>query len=169
MTLSHELRTPLNAILGWVQILRSGWSGDATEALNTIDRNARAQVQLVKDLLDVSRIVSGKLRLDSRPVDIQRVAMQAIDVVRAAAAAKQVELLQVFDGSRPLASHSTTWRRKLCSPRTCRARACWSSTIAATSGICSSSFSIMPAPKSGLQRVRRRRCSLSTVGTPTSS
>jgi CheY-like chemotaxis protein len=102
MTLSHELRTPLNAILGWVQILRSGWSGDATEALNTIDRNARAQVQLVEDLLDVSRIVSGKLRLDSRPVDLQQVASLAINVVRPAAAAKQVELLQMFDGSRPI-------------------------------------------------------------------
>jgi PAS domain S-box-containing protein len=102
MTLSHELRTPLNAILGWVQILRSGWSGDATEALDTIDRNARAQVQLVEDLLDVSRIVSGKLRLDSQPIDLQQVAMQAIEVVRPAAAAKHLELLHVFDGSRPV-------------------------------------------------------------------
>jgi signal transduction histidine kinase len=102
MTLSHELRTPLNAILGWVQILRGGWSGDATDALDTIDRNARAQVQLVEDLLDVSRIVSGKLRLESRPVDLQQVAAQAIDVVRPGAAAKQVDLLQLFDGSRPI-------------------------------------------------------------------
>jgi PAS domain S-box-containing protein len=102
MTLSHELRTPLNAILGWVEILRSGWSGDATEALETISRNARAQVQLVDDLLDVSRIVSGKLRLDSQPVDLQQVAMQAIEVVRPAAAAKRVELLQLFDGSQPM-------------------------------------------------------------------
>jgi PAS domain S-box-containing protein len=102
MTLSHELRTPLNAILGWVQILRSGWSGDATEALETISRNAQAQVQLVEDLLDVSRIVSGKLRLDSEPVDLQQVANQAIEVVRTAASAKQVELLQLFDGSRPI-------------------------------------------------------------------
>jgi PAS domain S-box-containing protein len=102
MTLSHELRTPLNAILGWVQILRRGWSGDTTDALDTIDRNARAQVQLVEDLLDVSRIASGKLRLDSKPVDLQQMAAQAIDVVRPASVAKQVELLQLFDGSRPV-------------------------------------------------------------------
>ena len=64
--MSHELRTPLNAILGWVQLLRAGrLDPDARErALETIERNARAQSELVEDLLDMSRIISGKLNLD---------------------------------------------------------------------------------------------------------
>ncbi|HLM61782.1 MAG TPA: GAF domain-containing protein, partial [Pyrinomonadaceae bacterium] len=71
-TVSHELRTPLNAILGWSQILKTRSLDDAAmeKALSTIERNAKAQTQLVEDLLDVSRIVTGKLRLDVRPVDI---------------------------------------------------------------------------------------------------
>ncbi|HSE22618.1 MAG TPA: PAS domain S-box protein, partial [Pyrinomonadaceae bacterium] len=70
-TISHELRTPLNAILGWARMLRSGQLSDdnAAKALDTIERNARAQAQLIDDLLDVSRIVTGKLRMDVRPTD----------------------------------------------------------------------------------------------------
>jgi len=102
-TLSHELRTPLNAILGWVQVLRSG-KLDATaaaRALETIERNARAQAQLIADLLDVSRIITGKLRLDFKPVDLRRIIDAALDSVRPAADAKGI-LLEISIA--PLAS-----------------------------------------------------------------
>jgi signal transduction histidine kinase/ActR/RegA family two-component response regulator len=98
-TVSHELRTPLNAILGWVKMLRSGsLSEDKRErALETIDRNASAQAQLIEDLLDVSRIISGKLRLDVRAVDVATVVEEALDSVRPAAAAKSVMLRRTLD------------------------------------------------------------------------
>ncbi|WP_428940320.1 PAS domain S-box protein [Fontivita pretiosa] len=69
-TLSHELRTPLNAIIGWTHLLRSGAAGpvELAEGLQIIDRNARVQAQLVEDLLDMNRIISGKMRLNVRPV-----------------------------------------------------------------------------------------------------
>jgi PAS domain S-box-containing protein len=91
---SHELRTPLNAILGWVHMLRENAvpEGRQQHALETIERNARAQNQLIDDLLDVSRIVSGKLRLDVAPVDLQTVVERAIETVRPAAAAKNISL-----------------------------------------------------------------------------
>jgi signal transduction histidine kinase/CheY-like chemotaxis protein len=101
MTLSHELRTPLNAILGWAQVLQTGWSGDVKQALGTIDRNARAQLQLVEDLLDVSRIISGKLRLHSKPVNLTEVIEAAIEVIAPAAAAKRVEIVRTFEADRP--------------------------------------------------------------------
>ena len=93
-TLSHELRTPLNAILGWVQVLRSGKldSTAAARALETIERNARVQAQLIADLLDVSRIITGKLRLDFKPVDLRRIIDAALDSVRPAADAKGIQL-----------------------------------------------------------------------------
>lgn len=93
-TLSHELRTPLNAIVGWSEMLLGGNLTDQETALGlrTIDRNARAQVQLVDDLLDVSRIVSGKMRLQLIPVDLVEVAKAAMDVVRPAATAKKIKL-----------------------------------------------------------------------------
>src|SRR5262249_25420697 len=74
-TISHELRTPLSAILGWTTLLRRGQlTGIAeTQALETIERNARAQGQLINDLLDVSRIITGKLRLDRRPIDMNTI------------------------------------------------------------------------------------------------
>ena len=77
-TLSHELRTPLNAIVGWVHLLRRGQlpAGGAKHALERIDRNAHAQARLVQDLLDVSRITSGKLLLDIREMDLATVAAQ---------------------------------------------------------------------------------------------
>jgi PAS domain S-box-containing protein len=83
-TLSHELRTPLTAMLGWVSMLRSGrLSGDeATSALSSIERNTRVQAQLINDLLDVSRIVAGKLQIDKRPVDLRVVIEHALDSVR---------------------------------------------------------------------------------------
>jgi len=97
-TLSHELRTPLNAIIGWAEMLLGGNLNDQeTElGLRTIDRNARAQVQLVDDLLDVSRIISGKMRLQIAPVDLVDVAKAAMDVVRPAALAKKIKLVSEF-------------------------------------------------------------------------
>lgn len=98
-TVSHELRTPLNAILGWAHLLREGDLDPDTHAraLETIERNAAAQARLVEDLLDVSGIVSGRARLDVRPVrDLATLASAAIDSVRPAAAAKGVELHERF-------------------------------------------------------------------------
>lgn len=90
-TLSHELRTPLNAILGWSQVLQNHNLEDETvqKALTTIERNARAQSQLIDDILDVSRIITGKLRLDVRAVDLPGVITAAVDTVRPAAEAKK--------------------------------------------------------------------------------
>ena len=93
-TLSHELRTPLNAMLGWTRLLRMG-KLDATamnRALETIERNAHIQEQLIADILDVSRIVTGKLRLELRPIELQPVVEAALDAVRPAAEAKRVRL-----------------------------------------------------------------------------
>lgn len=93
-TLSHELRTPLNAIIGWTELLLAGNLSEQERVLGlrTIDRNARAQVQLVDDLLDAGRIVSGKMILQVRPVDLVNVARTAMDIVRPAAVAKKIRL-----------------------------------------------------------------------------
>ena len=93
-TMSHELRTPLNAILGWASLLRRGTrDADGLErGLATIERNALAQARLIEDVLDVSRIISGKLRLDVRRVDLVAIANAAVDVVRPAASARRVRL-----------------------------------------------------------------------------
>jgi PAS domain S-box-containing protein len=98
-TLSHELRTPLNAILGWSQLLGRGDASeeDLQEGLETIERNARAQTQLIEDLLDMSRIVSGRIRLDVQPTDLASVLELAIDSVRPSADAKQITLRKVLD------------------------------------------------------------------------
>ncbi|HEX8774503.1 MAG TPA: PAS domain S-box protein [Pyrinomonadaceae bacterium] len=98
-TVSHELRTPLTAVLGWARILRSGGIDQATalRALETIERNARSQAQLVEDLLDVSRIITGKLRLDVRPVELKSVIDLSIEAIRPAAEAKGVRLQVVLD------------------------------------------------------------------------
>jgi PAS domain S-box-containing protein len=92
--MSHELRTPLNAILGWSTLLRRGPRDEKSvdRALATIERNAKTQARLIEDILDVSRIISGKLRLDLQRVDMNAIARAAIDVVRPAADAKQVHL-----------------------------------------------------------------------------
>jgi PAS domain S-box-containing protein len=98
-TLSHELRTPLNAILGYAQILRHGPAqpADVAEAMDVIERNARAQTQLIEDLLDVSRITSGKLRLDVRTVDPAGLIAAALEAVQTAAQAKGIRVTQVLD------------------------------------------------------------------------
>jgi len=102
-TLSHELRTPLNAIVGWVHLLRRGQLPveEAKHALERIDRNAHAQARLVQDLLDVSRITSGKLLLDVREMDLATVALNAVDACRPAADARQVALVTRFAGPFP--------------------------------------------------------------------
>jgi PAS domain S-box-containing protein len=93
-TVSHELRTPLNAILGWTRMLRSGAVEQKSLArvLETIERNARAQTQLVEDILDVSRIIAGKLRVDIRRIDLHAVMRAALESVRPAAEARGVDL-----------------------------------------------------------------------------
>ena len=98
-TISHELRNPLNAILGWAHMLRLGKLTDpnAERAVETIYRNAKSQAQLVADLLDVSRIISGKLRLDVRPVDLIYIINAAMDSVRPAAEAKGIRLHTILD------------------------------------------------------------------------
>ena len=93
-TVSHELRTPLNAILGWSTLLRTEKLEDAiaVRALEIIERNAKAQAQLIEDILDVSRVITGKLRLDVRPVDLAPVIDAAIDTVRPASEAKTIQI-----------------------------------------------------------------------------
>jgi signal transduction histidine kinase len=98
-TVSHELRTPLTAVLGWIHILRGGKLDDAaaTHALEIIERNARSQNQLIEDLLDVSRIITGKLRLDVRPVDAAAIIESAIEAVLPAAEAKEIRVQKILD------------------------------------------------------------------------
>jgi protein-histidine pros-kinase len=102
-TLSHELRTPLNAILGWAAMLLNGTlePDRARHALLTIQRNARLQAQLVEDLLDVSRIITGKLHLEMAPLDLVQVVIAAADVVRPSAQASSLEL-DVVAEERPI-------------------------------------------------------------------
>src|SRR5215203_1457356 len=92
--LSHELRTPLNAIVGWTQLLKNGRLNphESDRAIQTIDRNAKIQATIINELLDMSRIISGKLQLDLQAVDLAGVISAAIDVVRPSADAKQIEL-----------------------------------------------------------------------------
>ena len=90
-TMSHEIRTPLNAVLGWTQILRTQSNVQSRErALEVIERNAASQLRLVEDLLDMARIISGKLRLDIRSIDLRAIVQAALDVIEPGAAAKQV-------------------------------------------------------------------------------
>jgi signal transduction histidine kinase len=98
-TVSHELRTPLTAIIGWAHLLRSGALDEenATRALDTIERNGRAQSQLIEDLLDVSRIISGKLRLNMRRVELALAIESGVESVRPAAQSKGVQLQTIFD------------------------------------------------------------------------
>jgi signal transduction histidine kinase len=94
-TVSHELRTPLTAIVGWTRVLRSQPPDPAIlgDALETIDRNARAQAQIINDLLDVSRIITGMLRLNVRPIDLVAVIAEAVAALRPAIDAKALELV----------------------------------------------------------------------------
>jgi len=93
-TLSHELRTPLSAILGWAELLRTETLTDAkrAHALEIIEANARLQTQLVADILDVSRIITGKLRLEVQRVNLERVVSAAVETLRPAASAKRIEI-----------------------------------------------------------------------------
>jgi PAS domain S-box-containing protein len=93
-TLSHELRTPLNAILGWSQIMkqRVGDPAEVERGLSVIERNARAQAQIIEDLLDMSRIISGKIRLDVQPVDFVALVQSAVETVKPGTDAKGIEL-----------------------------------------------------------------------------
>jgi light-regulated signal transduction histidine kinase (bacteriophytochrome)/ActR/RegA family two-component response regulator len=106
-TLSHELRTPLNAILGWTQIINreQGLPEEVVEGLEIIERNALAQSQMIDDLLEMSRIISGKLRLDLQDTHLPTIVRAAVDTVRPAAHAKQVRIEQLLD---PLHNVQTT-------------------------------------------------------------
>jgi PAS domain S-box-containing protein len=100
--LSHEIRTPLNAILGWTQMLRSRWNINpetTVRALEIIERNARGQTHLIEDLLDISRIITGKLRLHVGAVELIPVIEAALDTVRPAINAKNIRLETILDPS----------------------------------------------------------------------
>ena len=99
-TVSHELRTPLGAILGWTRILRSQPNDDeiTIRGLETIERNATAQAKLIEDILDVARIISGKLRLAAQAVDLTSVARAAVESVKPAVEAKNISLETELDG-----------------------------------------------------------------------
>jgi signal transduction histidine kinase/CheY-like chemotaxis protein len=98
-TLSHELRTPLNAVLGWSGVLLSRAQGESemTRGLETIARNARAQAQLIDDLLDMNRIVSGKIRLDVQRLELETIIEAALDSVRPSAEAKAIAVRRTID------------------------------------------------------------------------
>ncbi|HYC57796.1 MAG TPA: ATP-binding protein [Candidatus Binatia bacterium] len=98
-TLSHELRTPLSAIMGWAHMLRSGDrpTEDVAKGMEVIERNARVQAQIIEDLLDMSRIVAGQLRLDVQQVNLSDVIEAAVTTVRPAAEAKSIRLQTVID------------------------------------------------------------------------
>jgi PAS domain S-box-containing protein len=104
-TLSHEIRTPLNAVIGWTRILRTQPAiRSRAHALEVIERNAVSQMRLVEDLLDMARIISGKLRLNIDTVAIADIAKAAVDVVAPAAAAKQIAVEVLFDDELPMVS-----------------------------------------------------------------
>src|SRR5256714_586866 len=102
-TLSHELRTPLTPVLGWIGLLRNGGldAEGIEQALDAIERNARLQSRLIDDLLDISRIATGKLRFEPKPTDINAAAEAAVETVRASAAARRIEM-EVSLWQRPL-------------------------------------------------------------------
>jgi signal transduction histidine kinase/DNA-binding response OmpR family regulator len=99
-TLSHELRTPLNAIVGWTQILRTeNLPDDAAHGLDVIERNVKAQTKLIEDLLDVSRVSSGKMRLQMSDVPLEQIVQSSVDAIRPAADAKNIQLELEIGGS----------------------------------------------------------------------
>jgi PAS domain S-box-containing protein len=114
-TLSHELRTPLTSILGWARMLSNGQLDEATtaRALETIERNAKAQSQLIEDILDVSRVITGKLRLEVQPVDLATVIESSIDAVLPAAEAKGIRLQRVLDSGASMVSGDPTRLRQV--------------------------------------------------------
>jgi signal transduction histidine kinase/AmiR/NasT family two-component response regulator len=98
-TVSHELRTPLNAILGWSALLRSRRLDDATRvrAVESIERNAKVQAHLIEDILDISRIIAGKMSFEPGPVQLEQIINAALDTVRTAADAKSIQIQQHCD------------------------------------------------------------------------
>jgi PAS domain S-box-containing protein len=98
-TLSHELRTPLNAVIGWSRMLKSGRLDpeSANHALQVIERNAWAQKQIIEDILDVSRVITGKLQLKTAPLDLVTVVDGALDAVRPAMEAKEIKVETIID------------------------------------------------------------------------
>ncbi len=101
-TLSHELRTPMTSILGWARLLRMGLpSEEENGAVEAIEKSALVQAQLIDDILDVSRIISGKLRVDTEPVDLRTIAEAALTTVHPAAQAKNIEILTSFPPALP--------------------------------------------------------------------
>ncbi len=98
-TVSHEIRTPLNAVIGWSRMLRSGRLDErsANHALEVVERNAQAQKQIIEDILDVSRVITGKLQLNLGPVDLVSVADAALDAVRPALEAKNIKIETIID------------------------------------------------------------------------
>ncbi len=102
-TLSHELRTPLNAILGWVSLLRDNRveAARVPRVLEIVARNAQSQAQLISDVLDVSRVITGRLRLRLQPVVVSRLVRDAMDTVRPAAEAKGIRLELTIEGEAP--------------------------------------------------------------------
>src|ERR1700723_2328896 len=107
-TLSHELRTPLSSILGWTQMLLRGESSrgpdEQKRAIEVIDRNARAQVQLIDDLLDLSRIMTGKLRLDLHQISFSHIVEAAVDSAKPAAEAKGIRLKAILGAGQDVVS-----------------------------------------------------------------
>jgi PAS domain S-box-containing protein len=109
-TVSHELRTPLNAIMGWSRLLRTGQLDENSQliAYETIERNSKTQAQLIADLLDVSRIITGKLRLHVQPVEPESVIKAAVETVRPAAQARSIRIQTVLDSDTGLVSGDPT-------------------------------------------------------------
>jgi len=104
-TLSHELRTPLNSILGWIQLLKvedTGKKIDLRHALNVIERNARTQSEMISDILFVSRIITGKLKLNSKPLEVAAVVETTIEILRPALDAKKINLHTDFETNLPI-------------------------------------------------------------------
>jgi signal transduction histidine kinase/ActR/RegA family two-component response regulator len=98
-TLSHELRTPLNAVLGWARVLRksAGLTAEVANGLTVIERNARSQAQIIGDLLDMSSIISGKVRVSMQPLEMEELIQATIETARPAAEAKAIRLLVTAD------------------------------------------------------------------------
>ncbi|MBV8518617.1 MAG: GAF domain-containing protein [Acidobacteria bacterium] len=102
-TLSHELRTPMTAVLGWSRMLHMGLGPEETlQAVDAIEKSATVQMQLIEDILDMSRIMAGKMRIETSPVDLRGVAEAALSTVAPAAAAKSIEILTNFDPRTPM-------------------------------------------------------------------
>ncbi len=115
-TVSHELRTPLSSILGWAKLLQEGRCDPAfaSKGLDVIERNARAQQRIIDDMLDVSRIIAGKLRIDTEPVDLTALAHDVIESMRPIASAKEIALsLDTVSGQCRLAGDSSRLRQVL--------------------------------------------------------